>query len=533
MRLRHLRLHRVRLQRVGAHARNDQLPADLRRRYGTSIDDSSGGNTFKGDLFAPNGTINIGGGSWTTFAEGLDVERCGWRLHRRRPIGHRDHNGAIGLQLPAPVMRARDRRRVGPRSMLARGARGVLIVAIFGSCLMMLLGMTGLKQHTLLFDFKGGLYNAGHEIVHGHNPYQPRFLANQAAILRAGGIARGENSLNAFSIPVYPAPINLAVVPLSLLPFWLAGALFTLLSIAAMVVGLRLLGVRDWRCFAVALLSWPFVFALDLGALGPLLVLGAGIMWRWRDRLWPPALALASIVVAKVFPWPLGIWLLVTKRYRALALAIAIGGVATFAAWSVIGFAGMAQYPQMLSNLSLIQEGRAVSLVAVLLAIGVPVGPATAAAFAVTAGLLATAWRFARRPGGDRQAFGLAVIAALTATPIVWEHYMVLLFVPIALLSPRFSRLWLVPVCTPMILVISAVVVPLGSTVHGADPDTIRATVVWLALEAIVVFKLVRTPLELRTGSRSSSRLRTPRWLTSGGLAARGQRPAAGPTAAR
>jgi Flp pilus assembly protein TadG len=40
---------------------------------GTAIDDSSGGNTFLGDLFAPNGTIDIGGGSWTTFAEGFDV----------------------------------------------------------------------------------------------------------------------------------------------------------------------------------------------------------------------------------------------------------------------------------------------------------------------------------------------------------------------------------------------------------------------------------------------------------------------------
>jgi hypothetical protein len=428
-------------------------------------------------------------------------------------------------------------RKLGPRGVLATAASALLIFALFASCALFLLGMSGIKRHALLFDFKGGLYNAGHEIVHGHDPYQPGFLAHQAAILRAGGIARGETSLNAFSIPVYPAPINLAVVPLSLLPFWLAGVLFTLLSIAAMVVGLRLLGVRDWRCFAVALLSWPFVFALDLGALGPLLVLGAGIMWRWRDRLWPPALALASIVVAKVFPWPLGIWLLVTKRYRALALAVAVGGVATFAAWAVIGFHGLAQYPQMLSDLSLIQERRAVSLVAVLLAIGVPVALATAAAFATTAALLGVAWRFARRPGGERQAFGLAVIAALTATPIVWEHYMVLLFVPIALISPRFSKLWLVPVCTPLVIGISAGLFPLGKSVHGVEPGSVRAAVLWLALEAIVAFRLVRTPartpLESRSGSTRSSRLRRPRWLTGEGLAAPGSPPVAGQTAAR
>jgi type II secretory pathway pseudopilin PulG len=44
---------------------------------GTSIDDSAGGSTFHGDLFAPHGTIDIGGGSWTTFAEGLDVSAPG------------------------------------------------------------------------------------------------------------------------------------------------------------------------------------------------------------------------------------------------------------------------------------------------------------------------------------------------------------------------------------------------------------------------------------------------------------------------
>ena len=60
--------------------------------------------------------------------------------------------------------------------------------------------------------------------------------------------------------------------------------------------------------------------------------------------------------------------------------------------------------------------------------------------------MLALARRLASGPEGDRRAFGLAVIAALTATPIVWEHYMVLLFVPIALMSPRLSRAWLIPV---------------------------------------------------------------------------------------
>ena len=387
---------------------------------------------------------------------------------------------------------------------------------MLASCALIVVGMTNIPGHKVLFDFKGGLYNAGHDILHGRDPYRPGFLAAQASILRAGGIALGQTSLNAFSIPVYPAPINLAVVPFSLLPFWLAGVLFTLLSIGAMVLGLRLLGVRDWRCFAVALTSWPFMFGIELGALGPLLVLGVGIAWRWRDRLWPPAIALASIVVAKVFPWPLGIWLLVTRRFRTLALAVAIGGIVTFAAWAVIGFDGLTEYPRMLSNLTMIEEGRAVSLVAVLLAIGVSASLAKAAALAATAALLGLAWRVARRPGGEAPAFGLAVIAALIASPIVWEHYMVLLFVPIALVSPRFSKLWLVPACTPLIIVLSAAVFPVGST-RGVDPLSLREAVVWLVLEAIVVGRLLglasraSEPHHVRLTAAAKKALRTRR----------------------
>ena len=396
------------------------------------------------------------------------------------------------------------------RNLLAAAGRMLIVCVLLLSGLLFTLGMSSTKGHVLLFDFKGGLYNAGTAIVHGHDPYQPGFLAKQAAIMRAGGIARGETDQNAFSIPVYPAPINLLMVPFSLLPFWLAGALFTLILIAAMAIGLRLLGVRDWRCIAVALASWPCVYALDLGAIGPLLVLGIGAAWRWRDRVWPPAMAIASIVVAKVFPWPMAVWLLITKRWRAFALACAIGAVVTFAAWAVIGFDGMTQYPKMLSELSRIQEGRAVSLVAVLLALGVPASLASGLSLVATGGLLLVAWRVARQgTAGHAPAFGLAVIAALTSTPIVWEHYMVLLFVPIALISPRLSALWFLPCATPLIRALTQAIAPMPAAAAGTSHATIRAAVLWLVLEAIVAWRLCRFGAEASPSrERLAARLR-------------------------
>jgi hypothetical protein len=51
----------------------------------------------------------------------------------------------------------------------------------------------------------------------------------------------------------------------------------------------------------------------------------------------------------------------------------------------------------------------------------------------------------ARRPHGEAHGFGLVIVAALASTPVVWSHYLVVLFVPIALISPSLSWLWFLP----------------------------------------------------------------------------------------
>jgi Glycosyltransferase family 87 len=203
--------------------------------------------------------------------------------------------------------------------------------------------------------------------------------------------------------------------------------------------------------------------------------LGVAIAWRERDKAFVAGGAIASVVVAKLFPWTTSIWLLVTRRFRALALATVVAVVFILGGWALINLHGMTSYPEMLSNLSLLQRSSGVSVVAAFLSIGVSPAVAQAAGLLAGATLLVISGHLIGRPDGDARALGLAVVAALVASPNVWPHYFVLLFVPIALMSPTFSPLWLVPMLAWLVPV---------------DQGAGLVVVPYLAIEGILIMRL-------------------------------------------
>ncbi|MCU0506770.1 MAG: glycosyltransferase 87 family protein [Chloroflexi bacterium] len=75
----------------------------------------------------------------------------------------------------------------------------------------------------------------------------------------------------------YPPPFALALVPLALLPGTLAPTLAWLaLSLAALAAGIAALPVRPWVRWTVLLvagLTWPVLYAVKLGQVGPVLLL--------------------------------------------------------------------------------------------------------------------------------------------------------------------------------------------------------------------------------------------------------------------
>ena len=271
--------------------------------------------------------------------------------------------------------------------------------------------------------------DAGQAVLDGASPYP----AADAAVL-------AENDKF-----VYPAPVALAFVPFALLPLGLAKAVFLILSLAAVLLALRLFGVRDYRCYAAALLASPTVFSLEVGALGPVLLLGAAVAWRFRGRPLVAAGAVALTALAKLLLWPLVVWLVATRRLREAAAAVFLAAAVTAAGWAVIGFEGLADYPALVRLLSEVQVWKAYSPGALAWAFGASNGVVTALTVVLLAAGTALVVVLARRRDGDRSAFVAAIGVALLASPILWHHYLVLLFAPIALARPRFTPLWFVP----------------------------------------------------------------------------------------
>jgi hypothetical protein len=276
-----------------------------------------------------------------------------------------------------------------------------------------------------LEDF-GVFRKAALEIVHGHSPY----------------VAPNAAALASFDRFVYPPVAALLFAPLAALPSEAARVLMFFAGLAAVLAALRVLRVEDWRCYGVAIVSAPAINSLALGALTSFLLLGAALAWRYRDNAPVAAVATAFTAVLKLFLWPLAIWLLATKRWRAAFLCAGAGIVLLLGGWALIDFAGLRSYPTLVHVLEQVEAPVSYSAVALL---GLHGDAATVATVVLSLASVIAIWLAARRADGERRAFAVAVIASLVATPLLWLHYLLLLYVPIAVYRPRLSALWFVP----------------------------------------------------------------------------------------
>jgi Glycosyltransferase family 87 len=205
----------------------------------------------------------------------------------------------------------------------ARDGRSVLDrlldpIVLVGALVAVFAIYANVKSHSYGFDFRGGAWAAGRDVLAGRSPYEAPDAARLLAVQNA-----------------YIPPPLLAVlsVPLSVMPFVPAAVLLNVVCTAALMLALRAVGVSDWRVYALALTSFPFVSSIILGQPDALLMLGVALAWRYRSS-WRGAAAVGTVIALKLLAWPLLLWLVVTRRFRQAGVASVVAVALTVGSWS-------------------------------------------------------------------------------------------------------------------------------------------------------------------------------------------------------
>lgn len=331
----------------------------------------------------------------------------------------------MGLRRPrVPVARAASV-PVGPGAARHLRGRAVTAFALASIALALIEICSNAAGNQYGFDFHGGMWRAGRDVLDGLSPYPvPRISALLA-------------QSNAF-IP--PPPLALLSIPLSVLPFTLAVVLLNVVCAAGLTASLLVLGVRDWRVFALGLCSFPFVASLVLGQPDGVFALVAALSWRHRGS-GRGAMAVGALIALKLFAWPLILWLLATRRARSAAIATLSTLVILAGTWACIGFRGLRDYSRLLTADSRAFEQNSHSVVSAAMRLGASQRVGLVLAIVVALSLVLIVVRIAH--GGDLAWFAAAIAAGLLTSPILWSHYLVLMLVPLAIARPRADGAWL------------------------------------------------------------------------------------------
>jgi alpha-1,2-mannosyltransferase len=324
----------------------------------------------------------------------------------------------------APIVKAL--RRLFPALSVAVLALGVVaVIASAGS--------------TLGYDFLA-YRTAAERLRHGLALYDP-------AVDLAGG----------FGIFLYPPPFALGVLPFAFIDAALGTWVWIGALIVSFLVGVAILPVRLEVRYGIILLGgldWPFLYAVKLGQVGPLLFLLFAIGWRWIDRPGALGLSAAAGAIVKVQPGLVVLWAAATGRWRAAAIAVGALLAAAAIATVVVGLGAWGDYVALLRRVSTpVTTPHNFTPGAVAYQLGLAQGAAEALQLLVIAvSVLACAYAARRAP--PAASYLVVVVASQLLSPLLWDHYAMLLLLPVAYLLDR--GVWaaaLVPLATSLPLV--------------------------------------------------------------------------------
>jgi hypothetical protein len=311
------------------------------------------------------------------------------------------------------------------------------------------------------------------------------FLAYHAAASRvlAGGPLYDMSFVEAgvFGLFFYPPTFGPLVLPFGLLPEAVAVWTWTGLLVASLLAGVATLpvpiGVR-WVVLLLAALTWPVAYAIKLGQVGPILFLAFAIGWRWlgSGRLLGASAAVGAAI--KIQPGLVLVWALLAGRWAAVvAGAVVLGALAAVATvW--FGITAWSDFLTLVIRVSdPISTPNNVTPGAVVYQFGVPRGVAWTVQFAST-GLAIVAVVVAARRTTPVAGYLVALVASQLVSPVLWDHYAMLLLLPAAWLLAR-GRWWaaFIPLATPTLLV-------------GIIPPIVYPVAFWATLAAVLVLGL-------------------------------------------
>jgi hypothetical protein len=315
----------------------------------------------------------------------------------------------------------RDRSRDERRAALFGTVFRVLIVAV-----------TGLY---LAFGLLTASRTLGCDFLAYHNAAQ-RLLAQDPiydlSITRTGGCGLYQ----------YPPPFVLIALPFSLLGFgWGTWAWIGFL-VACFVGGALLMPVRReirWAMVLAGGVGWPFIYGVRIGQVGPILLLVFALGWRFLDRPQVVGLATGIGTLVKLQPALLLGWLAARRDWRAVAWGLATIAVGAGVA-AAIGLGAWVDFITLLRNLTnalTVPANLSIGAVAYAYGAGVPLASAIQAAniVALLVVVVVAATRTSREAG-----YLVTVVASQVISPIVWDHYALVLLLPVAWLLER--RQW-------------------------------------------------------------------------------------------
>ena len=292
----------------------------------------------------------------------------------------------------------------------------------------------------LVLTVAGTIWSAGSTLGYDFHAYEGaarRLLDGQRMYDPAIDVAGG------FAIYLYPPPFALAIVPLALIGGQAAVGIWIGLMVASFLAGVAMLPVARnvrWLVLLLGALDWPVVYSIKLGQVGPILFLLFAIGWRWLGRPGRLGAVIGLGTLIKVQPGLLLGWAALTGRSRAVAIGVAVIAGASVLATVFGGTQPWFDYPALLGRVSSpLTTPHNFTPGAIAFQAGVPLDVAAAIQWG-SVGLALLAVVVAARTATPDASYVVAVVASQVVSPLLWDHYAMLLLLPVAWLLER--RQW-------------------------------------------------------------------------------------------